>query len=693
MVDVLFISMPFATAMAPSIGLSLLKAGLQRRGISSRVRYFTIELAEVLGDASYWAIAAQTGRLSVCELAGEWIFNGDLLDDKTGRASYVDEILKQRRARFESPGMPPLTESEIRRILHARSKVPAFIDACLKSVLAENPRIVGFTTVFQQHVASLALARRIKQARPEITILFGGANCEGAMGAETVRQFPFVDAAVSGEGDVIAPELVRRILANESIEGLPGVRTPKSVAGELEAKRFSNAPMVLEMDELPHPDFSDFFEQFAASRFESEWQPSLYFETSRGCWWGEIQHCTFCGLNGAGMRYRSKSSERAEAELRELLARHPDCDIQVTDNILDMKYFRSFVPGLAKESTGAALFYETKSNLKRDQIRMLGRAGIVNIQPGIESLSDSVLKLMRKGVTALQNVQLLKWCKELGVTPHWNLLWGFPGEDPAEYERMAQLLPQLFHLRPPVGGQTIRLDRFSPNYESASELGFANVRPLASYGHVYDGIPEDAVANLAYYFSFDYREPRRVESYTAALARQIRRWKKIHAKTDLFFADQNGILAVWDLRACARRPLTLLSGEDRQLYLACDAVSDARQLASAAAIPIEEVQQRLARLVMERLILQDGNRFLALGIRLGDYVPSPEILGRSEGIARELGSHVEGGVAIALDALAPRGARGRRSTVRNETSHSLGFDPSAFFVDRSHLVIQMSERR
>jgi hypothetical protein len=31
---------------------------------------------------------------------------------------------------------------------------------------------------------------------------------------------------------------------------------------------------------------------------------------------------------------------------------------------------------------------------------------------------------MRKGVTALQNIQLLKWCTELGVRPYWNVLWG-----------------------------------------------------------------------------------------------------------------------------------------------------------------------------------------------------------------------------------------------------------------------------
>ena len=91
-------------------------------------------------------------------------------------------------------------------------------------VLAHRPQLVGFTSVFQQHVASLALARRIKAAAPATVVVLGGANCEGVMGAETVRSFAFVDAAVSGEGDLVFPELARRVLEGRPLEDLPGRR-------------------------------------------------------------------------------------------------------------------------------------------------------------------------------------------------------------------------------------------------------------------------------------------------------------------------------------------------------------------------------------------------------------------------------------------------------------------------------------
>ena len=82
---------------------------------------------------------------------------------------------------------------------------------------------------------------------------------------------------------------------------------------------------------------------------------------------------------------------------------------------------------------------------------------------------------MGKGVTALQNIQLLKWCKELGITVSWNIIWGFPGEPAGEYARMAALVPHLTHLEPPEYAGPISLERFSPNYDFADRLGFVHV--------------------------------------------------------------------------------------------------------------------------------------------------------------------------------------------------------------------------
>jgi hypothetical protein len=151
-------------------------------------------------------------------------------------------------------------------------------------------------------------------------------------------------------------------------------------------------------------------------------------ETARGCWWGERQHCTFCGLNGATMAFRSKTPDRVVSEIRFLCERHGVGTFSIVDDILDMRYFRTVLPRLADAKLGIEFFWEVKANLTNVHVRQLRDAGVLLIQPGIESLSDHVLKLMRKGTTAFRNIELMKWCREYGVKPYWNLLYGFPGE-------------------------------------------------------------------------------------------------------------------------------------------------------------------------------------------------------------------------------------------------------------------------
>jgi radical SAM superfamily enzyme YgiQ (UPF0313 family) len=90
-----------------------------------------------------------------------------------------------------------------------------------------------------------------------------------------------------------------------------------------------------------------------------------------------------------------------------------------------------------------------KVNLTQEQIRTLAEAGVHHIQPGIESMSTHVLKLMDKGATALQNVRFLKWAEAYGMAVTWNVLLGFPGEQPEDYERQLAIIRLIPHLPAP----------------------------------------------------------------------------------------------------------------------------------------------------------------------------------------------------------------------------------------------------
>jgi hypothetical protein len=199
--DVVFVSMPFAPIYAPSVALGLLTALLD--GVSSRTFYFGFPFAERIGVDLYQRVAFRGIPDPI--LAGEWIFQPALFPEAPGdEAAYIEELLRPRGcADLEQP------------LVAARRMGAEFVEECAARVLECQPRIVAFTNVFQQNAASLALARRIKEMRPDIFILFGGANCEGPMGVEMVRRFRFVDAAVSGEADEIFAGMVSRILSGQ----------------------------------------------------------------------------------------------------------------------------------------------------------------------------------------------------------------------------------------------------------------------------------------------------------------------------------------------------------------------------------------------------------------------------------------------------------------------------------------------
>jgi ribosomal peptide maturation radical SAM protein 1 len=651
--DVLLVSMPFGSLCDPSIALGLLKAGLNRAGISCAVRYFTFPFASTIGEQLYVDLANGKPRLTA--MLGEWLFAEALWGPgRLDSDAYVEEVLRERGR--NGPGsddfwsshrlaaVPSEREEFIETVLRARAAVASFLDDCVDEVVRRRPRVVGFTSVFQQQIASLALASRVKQAVPETFVVIGGANVEGAMGVESVRQFGFLDAVVSGEADTVFPQLVGRVLAGQAVEDLPGIVTGRTLSLTDAA---SKAAGFVDLNTLPYPDYDDFFQQLHFGSGVAPEPVGVTFETSRGCWWGAKHHCTFCGLNGLSMTYRSKQPQRALDELLALSRRYPNRPISVVDNILDTSYFRTFLPQLRDSAAALNLFYEIKANVSKDQLRVLRDAGVTEVQPGIESLSTHVLQLMRKGVTMLQNIQTLKWCKELGIDVAWNVIWGFPGEMPCDYAQVTAMAPLLTHLPPPAMRAPIRLDRFSPYFEQARQYGITNVRPHLAYEHLYD-LPAPAIANLAYFFRFDYADGRQVERYTAPLLEQLDVWADQHSTSELLYDDDGNRLVMWDLRPAARRSLQVLDGLHREVLLACDRVHGMAHLATIAAGYPAALAGVLTDLVDAGLLLTDDGHYLTLALPLGSYSPPQPVLEKCQEMLA--GSQTDGGnFAIALD--------------------------------------------
>lgn len=602
---VLFVNMPFSNLRWPNLGLGLLKAALAERGIGSEVAYLNYDFAERVGLDHYAWLADYFAFV----LGGERLFSpfyfGERLPDDA--AYYRDILLKAD---------PEMSEEEFAAYRRTAEHIGPFLDAAAAKFDWSGYRVVGFTDSFQQTMPSVCLAKRIKAANSDVKILFGGAACEAEMGVELLRRFEEIDYVFLGESDLTLAPLVEELLERPSVASIP----PGVVGRELPEEEWDSRPAtaaaarVAEMDALPVPDFDDFFARHAQSPLREDIRPLLFFETSRGCWWGQKHHCAFCGLNGPGLVYRSKSADRAVSELRTLVDRHDVNQGCSADNIFDWRYFDTFLPRLRDADFDFSFVYEMKTNLRREQVRVLLDAGLGAAQLGIETFIPSVLKLVGKGATASHNLQALTWFSEAGIEVKWNILYGFPGENAEDYASLADLLPALFHLAPPQAVGRVRLDRFSRYFENPAAHGMANPRPNPAFAYVYP-FPEESLARMAYYYDYDYADGRDPLDYAGGIIECVRRWQELAGSVVLRKWDRgDATLIITDTRPCAAELQYRMRRGERAAYLHCDAGRTRREISRFANVSEPAADAMIREWLERRLAVELEGRLHALAI-------------------------------------------------------------------------------
>lgn len=595
-ISVGLISMPWASLQWPSLALGNLHAILSDHAGVGHVasHYLTFDWAEFLVDRS-------EGRIGLSEYGsigdgyigglGEWFFKDALYGTIPDEAEILPFVGR-------SPGQDWIGLDEL-RLLSASAL--EFVEAQAATLAALRYDVVGFSSTFLQNVPSLALARHLKRMSPETTIVFGGANCESTQGAALHRNFEFVDFVVRGEGEDTLPRLIAALQGEGEIGSIPGVCW-RTVQGRSIANS-GQAPET-QLDLLPTPRFEDYFERWDRSPFRAAVEPNLVVEASRGCWWGERHHCTFCGLNGETMKYRRKTPERFRSELETLTRQHRVLNVQLADNILDMRYFQTLLPELAASGWDLLIFAEVKSNLTRRQVQRLRRAGVMSIQPGIESLNSVVLKLMDKGVSAVQNVRLLRDCASEGVRVGWNYLYGFPGETDDDYEVMSQL-DRLWHLDPPLATYRIALERFSP-YFTRPELGLRNLGPSKVYETVYD-VPSDELAELVYLF--DSEPVGASQEVIDRLIAAAAAWRSEHLHASLSHELRPDGLWVHDNRGAIEIRHHFATPAEIDAYRILSFGASAEELAARVGQCASEL---LDQLEADRLVFRENDEFVTL---------------------------------------------------------------------------------
>lgn len=608
--SVVLVNMPASGVERPSIALGLLKAVLAGNEVPTAVVYPNLWFLDHFGLETSQALISVRPEDAIVD----WLFGGVAFPDfEPDHSSYLSAI-ERWAPQLEASGL------NRQRLLDLRRRMPAFIRWTAQRILDRRPKLVGCTSMFQQHVASLALLRTIKDLDPTVTTLLGGANCESIMGKTTHEKCAWVDYVVSGEADQLIAELIGGLLGAETewpIASLPfGVFGPEHrKTGYPSTKTGDGVPRAITADlrDLPLPDYDDYFAELKSSLYNGLITPGLPIEFSRGCWWGAKSHCTFCGLNGGSMSYRSKPVGDVIQAMTDLSDRYATRRLEVVDNIMDMAYFQSVLPELSEREEPFDLFFETKSNLKKGQIKALADAGVHWIQPGIESLDSRVLRLMRKGCTAAQNILLLKWCRQYGIRASWSIISNFPGEDDDWYADMAAIMPSLYHLQ---AGVTVplRYDRYSPYFTNPDDHGLS-LRPARAYSYAYPFTDEDLV-DLVYFFEERAtdavrRERPGLKAVQACVLEWRRAWKQ--EPPVLSMSDTAAGLVIEDSRPNGHE--LVLNGVHRALILESDngpPETQAIDRLTQSGWSSDDIGDAIEDLVSARLLLRLDHRLIGL---------------------------------------------------------------------------------
>lgn len=630
--DVLLVNMPLIGLARPSIALGTLKSVLAAGGVRSSVVYGNLLFASEIGIEAHQAVSMVLAN----HLLGEWLFSPIAFPGSSNDSdAYLDRVLSHDT--FHKAYWKPARVREL--VLQARGRAEAFVSRLAEDLVARRPRIVACSSTFQQHVASLALLRRVRQLEPGIATLIGGANCETVMGQTTHRLFEWVDFVVSGEGDDVILPLVRAI--ERDGRDVPPGDLPAGVLGP--AHRRSGYPRVAvengeddtprafvrDIESVPSPDYTEYFETLRSiDTLAPAVTPTLLVETSRGCWWGEKRTCSFCGLNGRENTYRKRSPRRVLADLEALSRRYGLATFETVDNILPMSAFGDVLPALVAAGSPYKLFFETKANLTRDQVRLLAEAGVRWAQPGIESLSTELLGLLGKGCKAWQNIQLLKWTRQFGIRLSWSLLSEVPGDRDEWYAAMADTMPLLEHLQPPSGVAPIQFHRYSSYHRDPARFGL-QLRPASEYSAIYP-LAEKDLADLVYLFEDRWqgtvREspvlkmlldgpglPRLRQRFLAWAAR----W--VDAPAPVLVATHTATaMHVRDTRSVAVQPERTVTGLDRLVLLEADRAHLEKGLVARLVAEGHDeaaVADSVERVLEQRLALRVDGRLLGLALQ------------------------------------------------------------------------------
>lgn len=378
---------PIWTENTPPYNLALLKAVLENKGHKAICFDLNIELYHYLGGV--------TERNSWAE-------------EETGSCWYEGNFIKNIIKKYD-----------------------IFIENFINRILSIDSPLIGFTVFNSSLPFILEIVKKIKKKNRSKIIILGGPECFLQASGENLLKNDGIDGVCTGEGEIALPKLLEAIESNGVIGYCSGFAYRDERGQIIDC---GEAEIIEDLDELPFADFSD----FDLLKYKKKALPIL---TSKGC----IYRCTFCNETYRMSRFRTRSSESVFEEINYQLKRHPQINefffndsllngnIGMLDNLCDLIIQSDIRIIWGGQAT-------IRSELTKELLLKLGKAGCLHLDYGVENGSNKILKLMNKRFTVEIAERIIHDTYEAGIKPNFNIIVGYPGETEVEFQETVEFL-------------------------------------------------------------------------------------------------------------------------------------------------------------------------------------------------------------------------------------------------------------
>tara|TARA_Y100000034_G_C6906173_1_gene420567 strand:- start:1297 stop:2634 length:1338 start_codon:yes stop_codon:yes gene_type:complete len=199
---------------------------------------------------------------------------------------------------------------------------------------------------------------------------------------------------------------------------------------EKDLKKLIRVKNLLNLDDLPSPDFENFpikkYSYFPALKEK----PFLVLQASKGCPYSCSYYCPYGSIQGS--KYRIRSAEKVFEDILQLIKKHNVKGIQFRDPTfgLNKDQVTKLCNLIIKNKVKIRWGVETRLDLlNKNILTLMFKAGLRNLNIGIETIDEEIANLNKRKIMEIKKQEdIVNFCKKIGIKINSFYLFGLKGD-------------------------------------------------------------------------------------------------------------------------------------------------------------------------------------------------------------------------------------------------------------------------